>query len=275
MSLAFLLVSSVVTIGAVVPYVRDILLGRTKPNIASWTTWTLLFVVATFAEVGAGEYRTAFFTGSISVETALVSVLGGRFGYAKYTPFDASCQVGALSGFLVWWLAATAPEWVGPVISVEGVPFVADLFFPGAIVETARSQGERMREMMAGLSPRQFAAQNRMQLAAMITDPREVERIAAPGGRSDPASVGEAILEMMTTDLREAVAAVSAPSLLVVGSGTHGAAAARAAAERQVARVPQVRVVALEKARHFVMLDAPGAFFTAVEDFLAEAAPLR
>jgi hypothetical protein len=104
MSLAFLLISSVVTIAAVVPYVRDILHGRTRPNIASWTTWTLLFVVATFAEVGAGEYRTAFFTGSISVETALVALLGARYGHAKYTPFDAACQVGALSGFVVWWL---------------------------------------------------------------------------------------------------------------------------------------------------------------------------
>src|SRR2546421_60415 len=104
MSLAFLLASSVVTLGAVVPYVRDVLAGRTKPNIASWTTWTLLFVVATFAEIGAGEYRTAFFTGSISLETALVALLGGRYAYAKYTRFDAACQAGALSGFLAWWL---------------------------------------------------------------------------------------------------------------------------------------------------------------------------
>ena len=180
----------------------------------------------------------------------------------------------SLGGFVAWWLAATAPERVGSVIAVEGMPFVADVFFPGATVETARSQAERMREMMASLSPRQFAAQNRMQLATMITDPREVERVAALGGRSDPASVGEAVLEMMTTDLRDAVAAVRAPSLLVVG-GIHGAAAARASAERQAARVPRVRVVVLEKARHFVMLDAPQAFFTAVEDFLAEAGPTR
>jgi pimeloyl-ACP methyl ester carboxylesterase len=192
--------------------------------------------------------------------------------YFEAERLDRPVIVGhSLGGFVAWWLAATAPERVGAVISVEGVPFVADLFIPGATVETARSQGERMREMMAGLSPRQFAVQNRMQLATMITDPREVDRIAAQGGRSDPASVGEAILEMMTTDLRDAVAGVRAPSLLVVG-GVQGPAAARALAERQVARVPQVQVVVVEKARHFVMLDAPQAFFATVEHFLAQAA---
>jgi pimeloyl-ACP methyl ester carboxylesterase len=39
-----------------------------------------------------------------------------------------------------------------------------------------------------------------------------------------------------------------------------------------VARVPQVQVVVVEKARHFVMLDAPHAFFATVEHFLAQAA---
>jgi pimeloyl-ACP methyl ester carboxylesterase len=99
--------------------------------------------------------------------------------------------------------------------------------------------------------------------------PFPVDRIAVLGGRSDPASVGQAIFEMMTTDLRAQVAAVSAPALLIVGDGG-GAAAARAMGERQLARVRDHRIVVLEHARHFAMLDAPQAFFAAVDSFLAE-----
>jgi len=83
-----LLLSAIITIGAVIPYIRDILRGTTKPNIVSWITWTLLFVVATTAEIAAHEYRTAFFTLSVAVETGLVVILGLKYGYAKYTKFD-------------------------------------------------------------------------------------------------------------------------------------------------------------------------------------------
>jgi pimeloyl-ACP methyl ester carboxylesterase len=176
----------------------------------------------------------------------------------------------SLGGFLAWWLAAAAPDRVGAVVAVEGVPFVADLFSPGATVEKARPSAEAMRNMLAGLSPEEFAVQNRRQLATMITDPKEVDRIAALGGRSDPASVGQAIFEMMTTDLRAEVAAVRAPALLIVGD-TGGAAAARALGERQLARVRDHRIIVLEHARHFAMLDAPEPFFAAVDRFLAEA----
>ncbi len=100
----FLVLSAIITIAAVIPYLRDTLRGTTKPNIASWFTWTLLFTVATVAEFAAGEIRTAFFTLSIAIETSLVVVLGFKYGYAKYTKFDAACQIGALFGFILWWL---------------------------------------------------------------------------------------------------------------------------------------------------------------------------
>ena len=99
----FIITSAVITVAAVVPYIRDILKGTTKPNIASWITWTLLTGVATIAEFAAHEYRTAIFTSAAVLETAIVVMLGLRYGYAKYTKFDAICQIGAFSGFVFWY----------------------------------------------------------------------------------------------------------------------------------------------------------------------------
>jgi hypothetical protein len=99
-----LLISALVTVFAVIPYIRDILRHKTKPNVASWITWTLLFLVASIAEIAAHEYRTAFFTGSVALECFIVVLLGSRYGYAKYTKFDAVCQISALLGFVVWWI---------------------------------------------------------------------------------------------------------------------------------------------------------------------------
>lgn len=99
-----LIAAGLITIASVVPYIRDILKGETKPNIVSWLTWTILTGIATIAEFAAGEYRTAIFTSTAVVETSLIVILGLRYGYAKWSRFDTVCQIGALSGFFFWWL---------------------------------------------------------------------------------------------------------------------------------------------------------------------------
>lgn len=99
----YLVVASVITLGAIVPYLLDIFKGKTKPNIVSWTTWTLLTVIATFAEFTAKEYTTAIFTSSAVLATGLVVGLGLKYGYSKYSVFDFICQIGALIGLILWW----------------------------------------------------------------------------------------------------------------------------------------------------------------------------
>lgn len=118
---AFLIAAAVVTIGSVVPYARDILKGTTKPNIVSWITWTLLTGIATVAELSAHQYITAIFTASAVFETTLIVILGLRYGYAKYTRFDAVCQIGALSGFFFWWLFNTPAAAVIATVSIDFV----------------------------------------------------------------------------------------------------------------------------------------------------------
>ena len=99
----YLLIASVITVGSVIPYLIDIIKGKTKPNIVSWTTWTLLTAIATFAEFTAKEYTTAIFTTSTIIATSLVVALGLNYGYAKYSTFDFICQIGALTGLVLWW----------------------------------------------------------------------------------------------------------------------------------------------------------------------------
>ena len=79
MKTAFLIISTAVVLASVVPYLLDILRHKTKPNIVSWLTWTMLTGIATAAEIGAGEYVTAIFTGASTIETGLVVLLGLEF----------------------------------------------------------------------------------------------------------------------------------------------------------------------------------------------------
>lgn len=102
MKTAFLVVAALVTVVGVLPYVLDIIKGRSKPNIVSWMTWTLLTGIATAAEIAAHEYVAAIFTASAVVETGIIVALGLKYGYVKYTYFDYVCQFGAIVGIILW-----------------------------------------------------------------------------------------------------------------------------------------------------------------------------
>ena len=76
MKTVFLVIATIITVSAVLPYLRDVLKGTTKPNIVSWITWTLITGIATAAEIAGHEYVTAIFTGAAMIETASVVAFG-------------------------------------------------------------------------------------------------------------------------------------------------------------------------------------------------------
>lgn len=180
----------------------------------------------------------------------------------------------SLGGFLLYWIAATDPEAVGPVVAVDGVPFLPALQQPDADETTMAARAEQMATFYASMSPEQMRQQSRMAAQAMVSDSAAADTIAAWGARSHPATAGRAFAEMMTTDLRDEVAAISRPLLLVMaGGGMAGAARERirSAYAGQIEAAPEGRVVVAEDARHFIMFDDPEFLHEAVDAFLQEA----
>ncbi len=118
----YLLLGSVLlTVGSVIPYIRNILRGKTKPNIASWITWALLNLVATIAEFAAGEYKTAIFSTASTTATLSVVILGLKYGYAKYSRFDGICQIATLTGFIFWYVFDTPAAAVITTVTIDFV----------------------------------------------------------------------------------------------------------------------------------------------------------
>ena len=178
----------------------------------------------------------------------------------------------SLGGFLAYWIAATEPSLVGPVVSVDGGTFLPALMDPNATLESAKTGAESMRRMMADQTSEQFAANNKMFLANMISDAKNVELIAPTCAKSDPKAVALAMYELMTIDLRNDVARIKSPVLLI-GSGAFITSpemkkTIEARYEAQVAKVPNHKVLIADKAKHFIMLDDPTFLFSAMEDFL-------
>jgi pimeloyl-ACP methyl ester carboxylesterase len=179
----------------------------------------------------------------------------------------------SLGGFLALDVASRAPERVGGVVAVDGVPFLPALANPEATPAAMTEQAKAIRTMHGGMTREQFAAQTGLALGAMITAPGDVDRARRWSAAADPAAAGTAMAELMTTDLRPAMARVTAPILLI---GALGAAPPpmhdtfRAAYRAQMAQAPRATVVFAERARHFVMLDDPEFFHAALDRFLRE-----
>jgi hypothetical protein len=101
-TIVFLILSSVLTIAAVIPYLVEVVKGKTKPRIVSWFIWTLLTGIASVAALVDGQYFTAILLFSAVVETLAVVILGWKNGDRKIERIDAVCLIGAIIGIILW-----------------------------------------------------------------------------------------------------------------------------------------------------------------------------
>jgi hypothetical protein len=91
-----------------VPYIIDIVKGKTKPNIVSWITWTLLIGIGAAALFASHQSHAGLLLTGDVIATFAVVVVGIKYGFAKLELFDGLCQLGAIIG-LVLWLVFNSP----------------------------------------------------------------------------------------------------------------------------------------------------------------------
>ena len=163
----------------------------------------------------------------------------------------------SMGGFIAYWLAETAPDLIGGVIVVDAGPALAA---DAADPETAHL----LRNAWAQAGDDVLPDQVRAAYTSMVTDPKKIEPFLAAIAKSDRQTMGDAIFELVTTDLRDHLDAIRAPLLLVLADGGY-----QQLYRAMVKPVPHHEVVVVPKTRHFVMIDAPTAFDAQLDQFLA------
>ena len=181
----------------------------------------------------------------------------------------------SLGGFLALWMAETDPAALGPLEIVDSLPFLPVVQNPAATAETMRQPAEQLRQQVAqGHMP--MAAQRKM-VASMVTDTARVTQVARWGQASDPATTGQAMYDMYTTDLRPGLGRIQQPVVILgtwVAYQQFGAtkASTQAIFETQYAALPHKTLVLSEAGRHFLMYDDQPLFFAQTDAFLKQAA---
>jgi N-formylmaleamate deformylase len=219
----------------------------------------------------------AGFAGEPRIEAPfLETVRNDLAAYIRDKKMDKPVIVGhSLGGVMALWLAEKQPDLVGPLVIVDSLPFLAGVMNPDATAESVKKQAEQMRKMYSGPATEQSDKMGEMAVKAMVTSPADFEMIMGWTRKSDRVAMGDALYEMMTTDLRPELDKITAPTLVIGTWIAYKQYATREAVEKnfrtQYAGLKKYDFVLEDNARHFVMLDDPEGFFQAVDRFLGAA----
>ena len=256
--------------------------GKGKPMIlipgfaSSGATWNS--TVAHYKDRYECHVLTlAGFAGEPRIDAPLLeTVRKDLAAYIRDKKMDKPVIVGhSLGGVLALWLAEQEPRLVGPLVIVDSLPFLAAVMNPGATADSMKAPAEQMRKMFSGPPNEESDKRTETAIKAMVTKPEDAATIVGWSQKSDRAAMGDAIYEMMTTDLRPDLDKITSPALVIGTWIAYKQYATREQVEKnfrlQYEKLAHYDFVLEDTARHFVMLDDPDGFFQAVDRFLGLA----
>lgn len=194
---------------------------------------------------------------------------------ARYArTLDRPAVIGhSMGGMTAVMLAQRHPELVGKVMSVDSLPFFSALFGPQVTAETARPFADQAAAGMLNSAPEAFRAGQAQAAIGYARDPATRTAMVEWSAAGDHQAMATAIREVMTTDLRPGLPAMTTPVWAVYAADADGGAPpamADALWAREYARLPNVKLIRVDDSRHFIMADQPKRFAEIVDEFLAD-----
>ncbi len=177
-------------------------------------------------------------------------------------------SMGGLSGLL---LAQAHPDRVGRLMIVDALPFYSAMFGPTVTAEAAKPFAAQAAASILAADEAAFRAQQVQTAASLARDPAMRENIVDWSMASDRHAFAAAMTDVMTTDARPGLAAMTTPVTAIYATDADGGpppAMAQAMWESQYAALPNVELIAVDGSRHFIMADQPERFGEIVDEFL-------
>lgn len=218
--------------------------------------------------------QLAGFAGAPAVQAPLLEIVEKELAaYIGDQQLDHPTIVGhSLGGFVALKLAMDYPDKVGPLVIVDTLPALGAAQMPDVTPEQLKGMATRMRDAMLTGDAATQDARRRVSIASMVTAPQDVDRVVEWGVRSDRKVVADAMYDILATDLRDGVARIQAPTLVLGSWVAYKAYAPKAAFEAnykaQYAKLPGVQVALSDIGRHFIMYDDPEWMFARMDAFL-------
>ena len=174
----------------------------------------------------------------------------------------------SLGGLTAMIIAARMPSDVGKLMVVDSLPFFGMLFGPTATVATVEPQAAAMQKMLAAKTSAEADARTLQIMSATEAGRAQVKAWTAS---ADARVAAQLIYDDMTTDLRPELSAISAPFTMLYpfDASAMPAEMVDGLYKGAFATAKSATLKRIDNSRHFIMLDQPSAFASAVDTFLA------
>ncbi len=217
----------------------------------------------------AGEPARANAGGEVLIPTA--EAIDAYLVEQKLTP--ATLIGHSLGGTTILYLAEKHGDHLKKALMVDALPFFGGMQDPKATSDSVKPQAQRIIDGTAASKAPATKAMLAPQMAAMSKDAATRDMVTEWGVASDRMVVAHAMYDDLTLDLRAGLTSIKTPITLVypddVPIGTP-AGMMEKIYPALYAPAPTVKTVLVANSLHFVMLDQPAAFNTALDAFLAQ-----
>jgi len=216
----------------------------------------------------------AGFAGTAPIAEPLLPAVEQQLSdYIAAHHFDHPIVIGhSMGGFLGMKLAADHPEQVGRLIIVDALPALGATQLPTITREQLRQVGAGMRDQMLRASDAEQAANSARVIRTMASKPADVERIIGWSASSDRRTIASSMYQMMTDDMRDDIARIKAPTLVL---GTWIAYKDYGSKEQfedtfksQYQKLSGATIEMSDTARHFIMYDDADWLYARIDHFL-------
>jgi pimeloyl-ACP methyl ester carboxylesterase len=224
-------------------------------------------------------FSLAGFAGNPPVEGELLpQVHDQMIRYVKAKELQRPAVIGhSLGGMMAFWLASSEPQLFGPIIAVDGVPFLPALINPFATEKNVEPMARQIRDSIASGGQEAYEASTRAQMLTMFNDQEVAEPFIQSSLKSDPAAVAQSMYELFTTDLRARISVIESPVLLIPALGSAPDEDRKKLLlemyRAQLKHLPSAQFKAASNCRHFVMIDDSAWFHETIDEFLEANTP--
>jgi hypothetical protein len=124
-------------------YIRDIIRGKTKPNLVTWFFWALAPLIGTFLQLKAGagfSVLPVFFAGFFPVIIFFIALIK-RNAHWKITTFDIFCGIFSLIALILWIVTKRTDISIAFAILSDGLAAIPTLIKSWKFPETETAVG--------------------------------------------------------------------------------------------------------------------------------------
>ncbi|MBF4486578.1 alpha/beta hydrolase [Flavobacterium sp. CSZ] len=185
--------------------------------------------------------------------------------YIKANKIEKPIVVGhSMGGGLALAIAADYPELISKIVVVDGLPCLAALMDP-SFTSKENNDCSAMVTQMTGMSDNQFYDMQKKTMPILLEDTSKLKMVVDWSVKSDRKTFAEMYCDFYNTDLRDKIAAIKCPSLILLESYFVNL---KPAIEGQYKNLKTANFQYANKGLHFIMYDDKAWYLTQISNFI-------